>query len=127
MFCGLSTKYDFIQYCLSAGRSSARFPGNFLKLMILCDSWSWFMSQRIIANRLFAYLNGKIQIKDLLFSCASWIFSTGHREMGFKRKTKDSPSSRNKLNWMIVSDKEMNANQTYCVSVFHNFRNLVKN
>ena len=38
-----------------------------------CDSWRRSRSHRRKGNRRFAYTNGKMQIADLLFSCASWI------------------------------------------------------
>ena len=35
MFCGPSNKYDFVEYCPGAGRSSTRISGNLFKLMII--------------------------------------------------------------------------------------------
>ena len=44
-----------------------------------CDSWGSFRSHWRKANRRFAYANGKMQIVDLLFFCASWIFFRRNR------------------------------------------------
>ena len=46
---------------------------------LICDSWGSFRSHWRKANWRFAYANEKMQIVDLLFSCASWIFFRRHR------------------------------------------------
>ena len=85
------------------GRSSTHFSSSLLKLMIPCASWRRLKSHRRKANRRFANLNGKIQIDNLLFSCASWIFFRRHKENWIKEKTKDLHSQRNKQNWKIMN------------------------
>ena len=44
-----------------------------------CDSWGSFRNHRRKANWRLSYANGKMQIVNLLFSCASWIFFRRHR------------------------------------------------
>ena len=71
---GPSFKWDFSSYCPGAGRSSIFLSASFFQIVNPCDSWERFRSHWIKANRRFAYANGKMQIVDLLFSSASWIF-----------------------------------------------------
>ena len=60
-----------------------------------CDSWGRIRSPRRKANRRFAYANGKMQIVDLLFFCASWIFFRRHRN----KKEAKLEEVLNKVGW----------------------------
>ena len=92
-----------------------------------CDSWRWFRSHWRKANSRFAYLNGKMQIGDLLFSCASWIFIRRHKKNGIQEENKRLALAKKQAELKVREwHEEMNANETYRISGIYNIWNNQK-
>ena len=93
----ISTKKIFLDhlFCwaifLSTFNSSAFRSISFFLVFFynLCGSWRRSRSHKRKGNRQLAYANGKMQIADLLFSCASWISFKRHKESLMEKRLMD--------------------------------------
>ena len=118
---GTSTNTDLDSNWPEAGSSSIFLSANLFPIVSPCDSWGRFRSHWRKANRRFAYSNGKIQISDLLFSCASWVLfrkHTGPASTFFLFVAADVPEQMDK----VVVSQTAGSSQGWidCISSTHN-------
>ena len=109
---------DLASYWPEVGNSSTFLSVNLFPIVAPCDSWGRFRSHWRKVNHRFTYSNGKIQICDLLFSCASWVLlrkHTGPAPTSFSFVAADVPGQMDKV---VVSQTAGSTQEwIYCISI----------
>ena len=109
---------DLASYWPEVGNSSTFLSVNLFPIVAPCDSWGRFRSHWRKVNHRFTYSNGKIQICDLLFSCASWVLlrkHTGPASTSFSFVAADVPGQMDKV---VVSQTAGSSQEwIYCISI----------